>query len=476
MNNELTSVGEGTHAIVIGAGMAGLLAARILSDYFDSVTIVERDQLPTEPVARKGVPQAHQLHNLTVRGWNILEQLFPQLETLLLQHGANSIEWPHDMLWLGRAGWSPRFHTGLKTYSSSRYLLEWAVRQQLAHSSNISFLEGTQVTGLTTNQDATNITGITVKPYQPGAKKPSPENSDNDTPTQTISATLVVDASGRTSKTVSWLEDLGYPAPRHTTINPFVGYATRYYTTPPNFDNDWKVMLIQSRPPQNNRAGAIFIMEQDRWVVTLVGVGKDYPPTDEAGFLEFASSLPTPRLAEFVESAQPATPIYGYRIPHNRQIHYDQMSRFPQHFVVLGDAVCSFNPTYGQGMTVSAESVLALDRCLQSLPTQNIRTSNLKGLGQRFQQELARVIAIPWTFTTGEDSRYPTTEGVKRDLQTSMMHWFIDGVMLYAVENPEAHKTFIEVMHMVKPPQALFRPDIALWSASLNVMKHVYQT
>ncbi len=454
-----------THALVIGAGMAGLMTARVLADFFDQVTLIERDTLPEHPVHRKGVPQAHHLHNLLVRGWRNLEYLFPNLEHDLTAAGANAIEWPSDLVWLGRAGWSPRVRTGLTTFSATRYLLEWAVRERVKGYPNITFRQNLSVTGLLTTPDNQRVTGVQVVPH------PKPEG-DNTSPTD-YTADLVVDASGRSSRTPQWLEALGYPAPPQETINPYVGYATRYYTVPDDPERDWKVLLIQSRPPTNNRAGATFIMERDQWVVTLVGVGGDYPPTTEDGFMDFLQSLPDHALYEFVRQATPSTDIYSYRIPVNRNIHYERMPRWLDHYVVLGDAVCSFNPTYGQGISVASEGVMTLLRCLREQEQQR-PDGNKDGLARRFQQELAKTIAVPWTFTTGEDSRYPTTEGSHQDPQTRITQWLLDGMMLYATENREAFRTLVEVMHMVKQPTAILRPDFVLWSAALNVMRQVY--
>jgi 2-polyprenyl-6-methoxyphenol hydroxylase-like FAD-dependent oxidoreductase len=466
-----------THAIVIGAGMAGLLSARVLADFFDHVLIIDRDQLPDGPLPRKGVPQSHQLHNLLVRGWRILQELFPQLTTELPAAGANLIEWPADLRWLGRAGWSPRFSTGLQTYSASRYLIEWKVREQVHKLPNVSFLQNHRVTTLLANAAQTHVTGVQTQPYR--SNQSASNTADTDQPadgaktTRDIFADLVVDASGRMTRTPQWLETLGYPQPPQSTINPYVGYASRYYTLPDGVLPDWKVLLIQSRPPENNRAAAIFIMENNSWVVTLVGVGKDYPPTEEDGFLDFLHSLTTTAAYDFVKAATPISPIYGYRIPQNRYYHYDRLSRWPENFLVLGDAVCSFNPTYGQGMTISSEGALTLQACLQH-QVRTRPTGDLSGLGRRFQQQLAQVMIFPWTFTTGEDLRYPTTEGYRPDIQTKLLQWFLDGTLLYAIENRDVYKTVVEVMHMVKPPQALLRPDIALWAASLNIMRHVY--
>jgi 2-polyprenyl-6-methoxyphenol hydroxylase-like FAD-dependent oxidoreductase len=274
---------------------------------------------------------------------------------------------------------------------------------------------------------------------------------------QDLSADLIVDASGRESKTPPWLEELGYVRPIETCVNSFLGYASRLYRRPQNFAEhaDWKGILIRATPPTSSRGAVLLPIEGDRWMVTLGAGGKDYPPTDEAGWLEFARSLPTPLVYDALAHGEPLSPIHGYRRTENRWRRYEQLERMPENFVVLGDAVCSFNPVYGQGMTIAAMGARALDDCLRK------QAGELNGLTRRFQRELARLNETPWLMATSADFLYPQTEGERPGSNTSFAHAYLFQVGLLAMEDPFTQLTFSEVAHLLKPPSALFHPRIA---------------
>jgi 2-polyprenyl-6-methoxyphenol hydroxylase-like FAD-dependent oxidoreductase len=440
----------------------------VLINYFERVTIIERDHLPDSAESRKGVPQARHLHNMVMQGWNILETFFPGMGEELIAAGAPRIEWPADLLWLGRTGWSPRFYAGVSTYSCSRNLMEWRIRRRITASEKVHLIEGHTVTGLVPDADRRSIIGVQVQPYAPSDKESEGNGSATSGGATEMYADLVVDASGRGSQTPRWLESMGYATPTQTVIKPYVGYGTRYYTRPDGSMPDWKVLLVQSRPPANNRAAGLFLLENNEWILTLVGVGGDYPPTDEEGYLEFIRSLPDPELYNFIKECWPSSPIYSYRIPQNRLIHFEKMPTWPERFIVLGDAVCGFNPTYGHGISVSAQAALALNDCLRE-QRQRKPDGDLTGLARNFQHKLYPVVSAPWLFTSGEDMRYPTTEGGKRDWMTRLVHWYVDGVMLYAIKSPNGHRTLIEVMHLLKPPAALLRPSILVNALAINI-------
>lgn len=451
------------HAVVIGGGMAGLFAGRILAAYVDHVTIIERDHYPDTPSNRKSVPQALHLHNMVNQGWAIMEQMYPGLGSELVNAGAVTINWPADLMWLGRTGWSPRFDAGIRTYSCKRPMLEWHIQRRMAQSSRVTFLEGYTATELLWSADARSVQGVRIKPYDG-------EAPHADAPTTDITADIVVDAGGRLSQTPRWLAEKGYATPREEAVKAYVGYSTRYYRLKPGDEGpDWKVLLEQSRPPHLNRAAGLFRVENGEWVLTLVGMGtNDHPPTDEEGFQQFMQTLPSPALYDFIQTLEPSSPIYSYRVPQNRLLHYEELRRWPERLLVLGDAVCLFNPVYGHGISVIAQSIVALEQCLYE-QSRSRTNGSLNGLGQRFQQRLAKVLNDPWMFTVGEDLRYPTTEGGKRDIFTQMLHFYIDGVMMYALQSPSAHRTLIQVMHLVKPPTAFLRPDIFINAMALNV-------
>jgi 2-polyprenyl-6-methoxyphenol hydroxylase-like FAD-dependent oxidoreductase len=443
----------GDHSVVIGAGMAGLVAARVLADHFARVTVIERDRLPARPTARAGVPQSHHIHILLAQGMALLDRLFPGLEGELLAAGAVTIDFPGDALWLSPAGWSQRFRPGLRLVSCSRPLLEWTVRRRLAASSTVEFLEGHEVTSLTANHRQTAVTGVRLRarPHSPAATAAE----------LTLPAALVIDASGRSSRTPEWLRTLGYPAPTETTINPFLGYATRAYARPKGAMADWRLLYVQAKPPATGRMGLLLPVEGDRWMVGLAGAGGDYPPTDEAGFLQFAASLRSRIIHDAIHQARPLSPIHGYRQTDNRWRHYEQLPRWPERLIVFGDAACTFNPIYGQGLTVAALAGVTLQQCLQA-HHHTQPADELAGLARRAHRALAHTTATVWLLATGEDLRYPTTEGARPSLLTRLMHRYLNRLGPVATGNRTVNAAFLEVANLVRPPTALFRPSVLL--------------
>ncbi len=428
---------QGEHAIVIGASMAGLLAARVLTDHFARVTIVERDQLADAPTPRKGVPQARHAHILLVRGRQILDQLFPGLVEDLIKDGAVLFDSTYDAKQLSPTGWTPRVPASLFTISCSRDLLEWRVRQRLFQNPRVTFVPETDAVGLLVNGSGVNGARVRAR----GATRN----------VQELRAEIVVDASGRSSHTAEWLTELGYPTPSVTTINPHLGYASRIFARPLRATTDWKVVLIQSRAPTLKRAGAVLPIEGDRWIVTLAGYGRDFPPTDEAGFLEFAKSLAAPDIYDAIRDAPPLSSIAGYQRTENQMRHYERVERWLENFFVLGDSVSAFNPIYGQGMTNAAQSALTLDAVLRG---------GISGTARRFQKALAKQNATAWLLATSEDFRFPTTEGVRPGLSLRFSQWYVNQVIETLVDEPRVFHIFSEVGHLLKPPTALFHPYV----------------
>lgn len=436
----------GRHAVVVGGSMAGLLAARVLADHFERVTIVERDRLPDGPEFRKGVPQSRHLHVLLGRGCAIVESLLPGFEAELLQAGAVTARWPADVLWLTAQGWSRRFDQGLRLLSASRELIEWGVRRRVAALENVAVVEGHDVSSLVADAGRSRVTGVRIR------ARPS---TGQDATEHELAADLVVDASGRNSRTPRWLVELGFEPPSETRIDAFLGYASRHYAIPPTFAADWRVLYLQSHPPGNARAGGLFPVEGGRWMVTLAGAGRDYPPTDDAGFLDFAASLRSPVLSEAIRSATPLTPIHGYQRTENQRRHYERMRRMPEGLLVTGDALCAFNPIYGQGMTAAAQAAQVLDGILRDQPG-----GSLDGLWRRFHPAVAAANAGAWLIATGEDLRYPKTEGGARDLRTRLTHRYLDRVIRAGTEDKAVNQAFLQVLQLVAPPKTLFAPRV----------------
>ncbi len=439
----MTSSNQQGSAIVIGGSLAGFLAARVLSDYFEQVTIVERSGFSIGDDARSGVPQATHTHILLLRGRRIMESLLPGLEAEVLAHGAPLSDSGTDSLVLGRFGWVPRWKTGLTTFAASRNLLEVLIRRRVLALPNVEVRTPYEATGLLS--DNAVIHGVRLRRRIAGAAD------------EELHADLVVDAGGRSSRTPDWLSELGYGRPRETVIDAHVGYATRWYRRPQDLDLGWKTLTIQSLSPEIPRGGVVVEMENSQLAVTLLGAAGEYPPTDEGEFLTFAQSLRSPLLYEVIKNLEPLSPVYGYRQTANRLVHYDKMRRFPDQLLVIGDAACAFNPTYGQGMTVAALGAETLDRALR-LQRRRYADDGLKGLSRRFQRRLARVVAPAWGLATGEDMNYPTTDGGRRSVFDRLTGPYILRLFRTMMVRKDVARTFLEVIHMVKSPSALFHP------------------
>jgi flavin-dependent dehydrogenase len=435
------------HAIVIGGSIAGLWAARVLAEHFDRVTVVERDAFPAGPEARKGVPQARHVHVLLTRGMRILDTLFPGLNSDLADDGAPEVDWARDCRAHFAADWGPRFTSGLISRTCSRALLEWRIRQRLADNGRITFLTEHDALGLLFDREHGRVDGVMLRR----------RDGTTGAAADALRGDFVVDAAGRDSRTPAWLTDLGYGATEETHVNSFLGYATRWYRRPSGQHTDWTAMVIGSRPPDLPRSGVLYPVEDDRWVVTLGGLSRDYPPQDEAGFLAFARSLADPALFDAIRAAEPLSPIYGYRRTENRLRHYERLPRWPAGFVALGDAVCAFNPVYGQGMTASGNAALLLDRHLRTARRRGVTAATIAAT---FQRGLAKLNATPWTLATSEDFRWPATEGGRPALPTRLTHRYMDHVLALSAEHVAVDRAFLEVLHLVKPPTTLFRPAI----------------
>lgn len=437
------SSGDSNHAIVIGGSMAGLLAGRVLADHFEQVTIIESDRFPEKPVPRKGVPQSAHLHILLTRGRMIIEKLFPGLQDELIAAGAPVLDMGGDMVWLNGAGWTVRFQSGFDILTFSRDLLDSKIRHRLSALTNVRFLEECKVTRLLSS-DGTSVTGVSVI-HNASAKSKEEE----------LFADLVVDASGRGSKAPQWLKALGYMPPAETTVDASPGYASRIYNIPSGFEADWKGVFIQTSPPFRTRGAVLYPIEGNRWIVTMCGMMADYPPTDEASFLEFVRSLPSSMIYDAIKDSTPRSPIFSYHAPGNRLRHYERLASQPQGFVVVGDAVCTFNPVYGQGMTTAALGAITLDQCLHELQHQGNRS-----LPQRFQKKLSQVNRVPWLLATSQDSRYPKAKRKTPSYIERLMQSYLDQVTQLTTNNTSVCLVMFEVIHLLKPITALFQPNI----------------
>ena len=412
----------------MGGSMAGLLATRVLADFFERVTLLDRDAPPDTPETRKGVPQGRHAHALLARGEQILSGLFPGLTADLVAGGGFCADMGADMRWFQFGGYKKQHTWGRKTYTQSRPYLEWHVRRRVLALPNVQFRPGAAVAGLT-HRDG-RVTGVELEQKGP------------------VEADLVVDCTGRGSASQRWLPAMGFEPPPESTVVVDVGYASRFYRRVPGREPT-QVLFVYPQPPGERRASALMPVEGERWICTLAGWLGDYPPTDPAAFLEFARTLPAPDIYNVISRTEPLSDPIPHRFPANLRRHYERLARFPQGYLVLGDAICSFNPVYGQGMTSAALQADALSRCLD----RGIDAT----LAHRYFRAVARIVDIPWKLAAGEDFRYPEVRGA-RPAGTNLVNRYVAMVHRAVTRDARVYGDFLRVLNLLDPPTLLFRP------------------
>jgi 2-polyprenyl-6-methoxyphenol hydroxylase-like FAD-dependent oxidoreductase len=448
------TAGGSTHALVIGSGVAGLLASQVLDKYFDRITLVERDYHEFSLYPRPGVPHGLHIHVLMARGLEIMEQLFPGLTKELETAGAVVGDLGADLAILLPTGWMPRFTSGYSGRACSRQLLESCMRRRIADQPRTRIAIGKRVVGLIRDASGNGICGVRL------------DSADGP---EELFADFVVDASGRTSSASRWLLELGYPPTPKTIVRSSIVYCSRRYQRPTDRSHSWRGLVVMARPPQLPRYGLLYPEEEGHWGVALAGASPDTPPNDEIGFLEFAHRLASPLLYEAIRTAKPISPIVQYRKTENHLRHYERLDRWPDRFIVLGDAVCASNPIYGQGMTLAALAAVTLQHCLENF----ISKQGLAGVARRFQRELARVNQIPWLIASSEDLRYPNASARPHIFLTGLANWYVDRFMAAAPSSLTASRALIDTVNLLDP-YALFRPRAvsSVLIGSLNFFKN----
>ncbi|WP_063754990.1 FAD-dependent oxidoreductase [Streptomyces sp. NRRL B-3229] len=419
-------------AVVIGAGIAGLTAATSLSDAFEAVVVVDRDELPDGGRPRRGVPQGQHSHVLLVAGQRALEELFPGLGEELVAAGAQVFDSGADLhLYRLGAAWNP-VHSGQPFVSMSRPLLEYTIRRRVEALPNVTVRPGTSVSGLG-GADG-RITEVLLEG------------------TERLAADLVVDTTGRGSRSDRWLSALGYATPEVEEVKVNVGYVSRLYRHVPG-DLDVKAAFVQPTPPAEKRIGAALLIEDDQWLVSVGGWHRDYPAATEEGFLQHADSLPDPIIAKLVRQAEPLTEPVAFQYPANRRRHFEAIEEVPAGYLALGDAICSFNPLYGQGMTCAAQEALALGRLLAD------HEGVTAELSRAFYQEAAGVLFVPWQAAIGGDFDYAETVG-QRPYAAELFGRYSTQAQLAAQVSGEVRKVILSVQHLLVPPMALWEPSL----------------
>lgn len=430
----------GAHAVVLGASMAGLLAARVLADHFRAVTVVERDDLPEGAANRRGVPQGRHAHGLLGRGSLILADLFPGFDGELIAAGVPAFDYRDlsraSFLLAGhRAPTSGAFATVPPLYFPSRPLLESLVRRRVRALGNLDVLTGHDVVDLTSTPAGDRITGVQVA-GRDGAG------------VRVLDADLVVDATGRAARTPAVLEGLGYGRPAEDTVTVHVVYSSQLLRMPPG---TLREMVVATTPVPGRPTGmALFGYEDDTWMFTAFGMAGREPPEDPGERLAFAEAITPPHVMSALRNAVPLSDICRYRYPENRWRRYDKMTRFPDGLLVIGDAVANFNPIYGQGMTVAA---------LQALALRDSLSRGLHGLPRRYFSAAAKPIGIAWRFATGPDLSLPEVEG-RRTLPMRLANGYVERLLTLCESDTASAEQLIKVTGFIDPPTRLLRPKI----------------
>jgi 2-polyprenyl-6-methoxyphenol hydroxylase-like FAD-dependent oxidoreductase len=434
----------GDRVVVLGGSMGGLLAARVLADAFQEVVLVDRDRLSGVSGYRRGVPHGRHAHGLVARGQQILDAQFPGLTEELIAAGVESGDFSGDIRWYFNGHRLRTGRSGLLSVPATRPVLEYHVRGRVEAIPNVTFLERTDILGLEATPDGRRVTGARVQ--------------RQDGPAEVLAADLVIDTTGRGSRTPAWLAELGYARPEEERVRIDLAYTTRHFELPADPFGD-ELAIIPVATPAHPR-GAFFYRvpgSRTRVELSLTGVLGDHPPSDPDGFLGFTRSLPVPDIYQAVRDAEPVDDAVTFRFPASLWRHYERLAAFPEALLVMGDAVCSFNPVYGQGMSVAALESLTLRRHLSRghLPK-----------AQAFFADLARDIAAPWDVSAGADLGYPGVQG-RKPLKIRMANAYLARLQKAAVHDTELTNAFIRVAGLVDPPLTLMRPGTAL-----RVLRH----
>jgi len=416
-------------ALIMGGSLAGLLAARVLSDFYKEVTIIERDSLDTED-HRRGVPQSRHAHGLLAGGLQVIEEFFPGITNAMVDDGAVRADVANDGRWFFEGRCLSRAPSGNIGILLSRPLLENSVRKRVREIQNVSILDNRSVRHLTSL--GSTVTGVRTED-------------------EVLKADLVVDASGRGSKTPIWLESLRFSVPREEAVEINIAYTSRFFHRNES-DLGGDAFAAIPADTNNKHSGVILAQEQDRWIVTLIGRGGIQPPQDLPGFTDYAKTLPASFIHDVVRHAEPIGDAMSMRFPTSVRRRYEELRRFPKGFLVFGDAICSFNPVYGQGMSVAALQAKAMQRQL------------LKGEGDlaaRFFRDAAKTLDAPWNIAVGADLKMPETVG-KRTRGGKFIGWYISRLHRLAHYNAGAANAFLRVTQLLDDPSTLFRPSLAL--------------
>ena len=425
-------------AVVLGASIAGLLAARVLSERFERVVVIERDVLPPAGKHRRGVPHGRHLHGLHPRGREILEELFPGFTASLAASGAVRGDVLGNVRWQLSGHQLRQAQIGLPGLLASLPFLEGHIRAMVQSLPGVRFLEDSSVCGLTAAEDKQTITGVQVR--GPGGGSPAQ-----------VTGSLVVDATGRGSRTPVWLAELGYQPPEQERVEIGLGYATRTYRLRPGAMGSDQLILTAGTPAKP-RAGFLSAIEEGRHILTIAGICGDHPPTDPQGFDDFVARLPSADIAAAIAGADPLDDPVPFRFPASVRHRYERLTSFPAGLLVIGDAVCSFNPVYGQGMTVAATEAMTLRGLQARRPVPDAR---------RYFRAITTAIDAAWDIAVAADLAFPQVPG-RRSAKVRLVNAYLPRLHAAAAHDQALAASVVRVIGLKDRPEGLLRPDRVL--------------
>lgn len=426
-----------------------MLAARVLADHFDDVLVIDRDNLSQAGTSvRAGVPWAIHIHALLERGRLIIEDLFPGFTADLAAQGVPVGDYGNTCHYYFNGRRFSDHVSGMTLVGANRPVIEAYLREHTLARDNVTLLDQTEILGLVADTDHATITGVRVR-------------ASHDSPVTPLSADLIIDATGRRSATPRWLEALGYQAPPEEKVHMGLTYTTMDFVGPlPHDPIGDDIALVPTATPAHPR-GAIFARLADRYAVTLTGIAGDRAPTDRAGFMAYAASLPIPEVHDAIKDAQQRGPAGSFGFPASIRRHFEHLHRFPRGFLVVGDAACIFNPVYAQGMTVAAMGAAQLREELTYGGPVNAR---------RFFRGLAKQTDAPWMMSAAADLGYPAVRG-KRTISTRLGNLYTSQVAAGAEHDPELARAFMRTISLIDSPWSLMRPAIAARVARVRLRR-----